>query len=393
MAFGKDDEGRQLVQAGAFRSRTFNQQARALARNRFPGGGGGGKGGSMYWIDQFQPPIGYSCTIRLLAGAFKQEELIEQGDQVEVVVVDSPLVKFVEHFDGANSKSAICSAGAFANYRDKRKPCHGCEIYWATATRNASTGKFDSSRMSRQNKYAIPIFDYRPYHSVPVIDRETGKVKANNAGKPFTDWKVCSGRACEYCRANLELKVGHSTHWALNYTQLQTVRAAERNIGKSCSVCGNIDCVESLGWMCSSCGEGVIDMQTTTLKPQELIDQTEEEQVCPYCKYKGYLEELYSCAHCVSRGQGSGLRATLFDVDLNVTMMQMPNEKKQLIIEKFSAPHPIAPEFVEAAKPLDLLKKYRPDSIESQAKKFGVPAVAPSTEGQQSYQNPNRVPE
>jgi len=392
MAYGKDDAGRAAVQQGAFRGtsgRTFNQASRALSRNRFPGQGGeGGRGGSMYWIDQYQPPIGYDGQIRLLAGQFKQEELVQTGpgyNDVDVVEVDSEFVKFVEHFDGRNQKSTICSAGALANYRDKRKDCYGCDIYWETAERGQN-GRVDSKRMSKQSKYAFAVFDYRPYHQVEVIDKETGRPKVNNSGQSYKDWKVCVGRGCDYCKAGIEVKVGHSTHWAINYTQLQAFRATERDVGRSCAVCGGVDCVQSLGWMCGSCGECVIDMATTELQPKELIDRTENEQVCPYCNFTDFLTEVYECPPCAARGV-SGLRATLFDVDLWVTMMQLEGNKKQLVIKKFSAPHQIPPEFVEAAKPIELLKKYRPDSLDAQAKKFGhAPGAAQPPQGQEAQQ-------
>jgi hypothetical protein len=190
--------------------------------------------------------------------------------------------------------------------------------------------------------------------------------------------------------------MGHSTHWAVNFSQLQAIRAAERDIGRSCSVCGGVNCIESLGWMCESCGEGVIDMATTELKPAELIEKVENEQVCPFCKHNGFLNELFQCKPCSARGQ-SGLRATLFDVDLTVTMLILQDKKKQLLIKGFSAPQPVAPEFAEAAKPVDLLRKYRPDSLQAQAAKFGYAPPTADQQGttaggsqpQQPYQNPN----
>ena len=396
MAYGKDKEGRDLVQASAFRSRTFNQAARALSRNKFPSTGGG-KGGPPYWVDQFLPPIGYDATIRLLPGNFKQSELIEiSKDEVQVVEVDAPFVKFVEHFDGTNQRGCICSAGPLAHFKDKRDPCLGCDIYWATAARN-SAGRFESSRMSKQNKYAFALFDYRPFHEIEQIDRSTGLARKNTAGIPYKEWKACMGRGCDYCKGQVPIaKVGHSTHWAINYTQLQIFRAAERDIGRSCTVCGNVQCINSLAWICSNCQECIIDMDTTELKPQELIEKTDDEQTCPFCQYKGNLDEIYECRPCAERGL-QGLRATLFDVDLTLTMVQV-NDKKQLTIKTYSAPHPIAPEFVEAAKPLDLVRRYRPDTIHKQSEQFGVamtqPAGAPAggAPTQVPYQNPNKLP-
>ena len=385
MAYGKDAAGQAAVQGSAFRSRTFNQATRALSRNRFPRGDSGGKGGLPYWVDQFQPPISIDCVIRLMDGKFKQEELVEVGNDVQVQEVQSPMVKFVDHFDGAHQRSCICSAGALANYKDKRKECYGCDIYWDTAARN-NAGRFESSRMSRQNKYAFAIFDYRPYHHVDQIDRETGKVKTNTKGEPYKNWEPCQGRVCPYCKAGVEMKVGHSTHWPINYTQLQLLRGVERDVGRSCAVCGGIDVVDSLGWMCGSCGECVIEMATTELQPKELIEQTENEIKCPLCGYNGFLDEVYECRSCAARGM-PGLRATLFDVDLTVSTMLLEGNKKQMIIKKYSSPHVIAPEFLEAAKPLDLIRRYRPDSLERQAEVFKVEKSGGPT---QPYQNPNK---
>jgi hypothetical protein len=380
----------------------------------------GGKkagGGAPYFVDMFQPPMNELCLIRLVPGDYLQDQVIERPSptnpaEIEhhVAQVLMPYIKFVDHFDGARQKGGICSGGALMNIKNKRLPCHGCDIYWATAARQPN-GRFESTRMSRQNKYAFSVFDYSLYHKLEQYDQATGQVRASSAGVPYYNWVRClhagswapgsmpppAQRTCDPCRAGVESKQGHMSHWPINYTQLQSLRAAESNIGQSCTVCSTENSIHSLGWMCGACGEGVVDMSTTQLKKDEILKLTDELYPCGRCHNTSFLTEVYECRACSPRGQ-TGVRATLFEVDLKVMLAPGgANNSKMLQVSGWSAPHGILPAFVEAAKPIDLIARYAPDSLEKQASKFGVvpgvpmqpqrqPQTAPSNPQQQQFQ-------
>lgn len=386
MSFGKDSKVRSAV--GSFR-----QMSNQFTKNTYGKKKGGG--GVPYFVDMFQPPINELCLVRLVPGEYLQDEVSIAPSPTpggeDVVGVDQVVmtfIKFVDHFDGTRQKGAICSAGALAGFRELRQPCHGCDIYWATAARQ-SNGRFESTRMSRQNKYAFSCFDYSPYHKLEQYDQDTGKVRANAAGVPYFNWVRCQGQVCDACRAGKETKQGHMSHWPINYTQLQVLRAAETNIGHSCVVCSVENSIISMGWMCGGCGECVVDMATTQLKKDELLKLTDEKYGCNKCGNLAFLTEVYECRACAPRGH-TGVRASLFDVDLKVSVVAGGgNGGKVLQVAGWSAPHPIDPQFLEAAKPLDLVARYAPLSLEAQAGRFGiVPGMnqQPQTHEQQAPQ-------
>jgi hypothetical protein len=391
MAFGKD--ARTLNAVSAFGS--LRQQTAAATKQA---GKRASRGGPPYFVDMYQPSMMDIDTIRLVPGEYLQDYIEGEGDNAQLVQKLATFVKFVDHFDGHMQRGAICSAGAWANDRNKRSPCYGCDIYWETAARNTE-GRFTSTRISRQNKYAFCVFDYARYHKMEQIDRSNGQVRRDNKGQPFYNWVKCQGQGCDACRApNIETKQGNMSHWPMNYTQLQVLRAAETNIGKSCTTCGSVNSINSMAWLCSNCKECAIDMATTHLKKDELLQITDNLCQCASCGQQVLLTEVYECSVCAQRGQ-QGVRATLFDVDLQVQLIPMPNDQKNLQISGWSQPYPIPAQFAEAAKPLDLVAKYKPDSLEYQASRFGIkvnapapgataPQRQPQTGPQQGYQQP-----
>jgi hypothetical protein len=364
MAFGKDT--RTLSAVGSFRqvSNTMTKHAKFKKKDR---------GGIPYFVDMYTPSSDDIDTIRLVPGAYLQDQI--QGDEeagdIEVVQVIAPFIKFVDHFDGTRQKGAICSAGPFANDKKRRLPCHGCDIFWDTCVRSP-TGRLESTRMGRQNKYAFSVYDYGTYHKMPQIDRETGTPRMNPTTKqPYFNWVKCLGQGCDACKARLESKPGNMSHWPISYTQLQVLRNAETNIGKSCTTCGTDGSIVSLGWECPECGDCAIDMATSELKKDELLQLTDNAHICASCHAKVYLREVYECRTCAPRGQ-TGARATLFDVDLRVQVIKGANNSNVLQVMGWSTPHPIPDALTEVTKPIDLVARYAPASLEVQAEKFGV---------------------
>ena len=364
MAFGKDQKT--LGAVGSFR-----QMSAAATKQT----GGKRKGGGIpYFIDMYRPSTAEIDTIRLLPGEYLQDQLVGEGDDAQVVQVVSTFVKFVEHFDGHMEKGVICSAGAFANFKEKCPPCHGCDVFWETVSRN-SEGRLESSRISRQGKYAFSVFDYGVYHKLEQYDKTTGQLKVNSVTKePYYNWVKCLGQGCDACRAQKESKVGNASHWPMNYTQLQVLRDAEVHIGKSCVTCQQTDCIVSLGWMCRHCGECAIDMGTTELKNDELLKMTDYPYQCASCHQVGLLTEVYECRSCAPRGQ-TGVRATLFDVDLRVKLIDAATKGKSLQVMGWSVPYTPDPKYADIMKPVDLVARYGPTPLDIQAARLGIQTV------------------
>jgi hypothetical protein len=367
MAYGKNPAALGLVAS-------FRQMSGEATRN---GGGKRVKGNIPYFVDMYQPSLGEIDTVRLIPGNYLQDQLVGEGDAVQSIAVERPFIKFVEHFHGGKQRGCICSAGAFANFKDKRGACHGCDIFWETVIRTPE-GKLQSPIISRQNKYAFSVFDYGVYHKMEQIDRQTGQVRTSSVTKEaYFNWTKCLGQGCDACRAGKESKTGDMRHWPMNYTQFQVLRDTEIHIGKSCATCSTENSIVSLGWMCQHCGECAIDMGSTALKNDELLQITDNRYLCASCGESGFLTEVYECHSCAPRGQ-TGVRASLFDVDLRVKLIVAGgNNNKSLQVMGWSAPHPINPALAEVAKPVDLVARYAPDFLESQASKFGITTGGP----------------
>lgn len=361
MAFGKDSKAMGAVASFRQASGQFTQNKREKK-----------KGGLPYYVDKYEPSTTQVDVIRLVPGEYLQDEVT--GDDAATATVKqivSAFIKFTDHFDGQKQRGAICSAGPFAGFRSKRAPCHGCEIYWATAARNGQ-GRFESTRMSKQGKYAFSVFDLSQYHKMDQVDKDTLQPKINQVTKlPYFNWVKCQGELCDACRSGLESKMGHMTHWPMNFTQLEVLRSCVLQIGRSCAKCSDTNCISSLGWMTQCCGAEVVDMHTTSFNQKDLLDLTDKPYTCTACQKAEFLVEVYECRTCASRGQ-SGVRATLFDVNLNVQYIVGANNQKALQVGGWSVPHPLPPQYAELAKPIDLVARYAPTSLEEQAFKFGV---------------------
>lgn len=373
MAFGKNAQVRAKV--GSFR-----QQSAAYTKKNF---GGGGRKGPPYFVDMYKPSTEYIDTVRFLPGPFVDEEAQLVNEQLRIVPIQTSMKKFTEHYDGVNEKGAICSSKEWQKIEEQRKSCHGCDIFWETAERT-TTGRLESSRMGRQQKYAFALYDYGMYHKVEQIDRQTGQPRVNKKKEPYYNWVKCGGQGCDMCQAGKEVKYGSSTHFPMNWTELQIIRAAESDVGASCKVCQTQNCITSLAWTCQGCGEACIDMSTSTLKKDELLKMTDEEFTCPHCSTKGLLVEVFECAVCSSRGQ-QGARASIFDVDMQLRYI-VAGDKKVLSVVGFSIPYPITAAEVAKwpgiDKPQDIVKRYAPDSLEFQAQRFGIAIAPPPGPGQ-----------
>ena len=373
MAYGKDEGVLETVNAFRRADAIFAKETPRL----------GGKSRAPAFVHEYTPSVSCVDTVRLVPGDYAQESVVLQvnamGQQVPAVVTDSlPFIEYTKHYDGHFKRGCICSAGPFRD-RNHRKPCHGCDIYFATAARNEE-GHYGSERMSRQSTYAFSVWDYGVYHNAPQTDQR-GAVKMGPQNKPYMQWQKCIVQGCQGCRAgNLETKQGIMRAWPLNYTQYAVLKQADKQIGNSCLRCFAQNSIRGVNWITSCCRSVVIDMQTTSLTAEDINKLTRTDYTCQVCKTAALLSETYVCASCEQRGQ-FGVRASLFDVDLNVmTVLGASNGKgqqKNLQVCGWSPPNIIQESWKSFLKPMDLLAIYAPDSLEFQAKLFGVQPTGP----------------
>lgn len=365
MAYGKDKAV--LQNTGSFRQRA-NAYSQRQGEQRRKGGGG-----APFFVNQYKPPKDSDPdTIRILEGHYKVLEARGDGDAAEVVEVELPFYPCTEHFDARNQKSCLCSAGPFAGNKKKAKPCHGCEIYWSSRETGAD-GKKKSGRMSKQDKFVFSTIDYGNYHKMPQVDRTTGQINKADDGTPYYNWVKCVGVGCDGCKAQVETVSGQTKHWSMGWGHYNKLLSADEDVGKSCVSCGGWETITGRAWVCPNCGDGIVDLHTTSLKKDQVKETVEREFHCN-CGFKGFLSEIIECKQCTPLG-GTAKRATIFDVDMQVKRVsssQGGNDATDLVIVRTSPPRPVDKRFENLKKPLALEKIYAPTPIETQATQFGV---------------------
>jgi len=375
MAFGKNPAG--LNNVGSFRqtSHTFNQNR---SEKKFRGGGGG----PPSWVNEYRPPKDDVDLIRVIQGVYTINDVDAQGALVKVE--NLTFWPFVEHFDARSKRRCVCSAGPNANDRNKRQPCHGCDLFWGSMKVNPVTNKKEKGFMGKRDMVAFTVVDYSKYHKIEQIDQQTGRVKTNDQGQPYYNWVKCSksseGRgACDACDANKESKFGHRLHWPMGSDHYQTLLAYDETVGKACVVCGQKDVIRNDAWLCSNpdCGDAIID-DKTRLSSKEINEIVLKHCKCNTCGADGFLTELISCVNCTPAGKAPK-RATIFDVDLRLCRVEPADgsNRTTLSIVGFTDPHPVAKQFAELAKPEDLSRIYAPTPLEKQAVLFQVPSTPP----------------
>jgi hypothetical protein len=367
MAFGKDSS--QLGNVGNYRQMAMTQVHRGNG-----GGNRGGGGGMPTFVDRFKPSTTEEDFIRLVAGNFTIISAVDKENTVQRVL---PFMTFTEHFDGQTKQSCTCSAGPFAHMKDKKQPCRGCDMFWEFKKPDGKPG----ARMSKRDMFAFSIIHYAPYAHVPQLDRRTGQVRTNSEGKPFMEWKrVYRHEKAQY--DGYEQKTAHRLHWPMGTEHYGVLWEYDDKIGQSCSACSGVKTITPISWNCSNpdCGEEIIDMESTTLPPEEIKKITfSEDTTCPRCRTKGFLKEIVSCKNCTPIGR-EPKRATLFDVDMHVQRKPANDgsDKTALLVTGWSEPRPIEAQYAELAKPLMLDKIYAPTPWDKQVEKFGPPTSMPA---------------
>lgn len=364
MAFGKDDS--QLNNMGTYRQMAMTH----VPQNRNANNRGGG-GGMPTFIDRFKPSTSEEDLIRLLAGNFTIETALNKDQSVRRTL---PFMTFTEHYDAKTKQSITCSAGPFAQFKEKRGACRGCDMFWEFKKEDGKPG----GRVSKRDMFAFSIIHYAQYAHVPQLDRTTKQPRTDQSGKPYMGWhRVLRHERAEY--AGYEARSAHKLHWPMGTEHYGVLWEYDAEIGRSCVTCGGVQSITPVAWNCANpaCGEEIIDCETTTLPQDEIIKITNSnDTVCPRCKTRGFLKEVVSCKNCTPIGQ-TPRRATLFDVDMRVRRKPANDgsDKTTLLVVGWSEPRPIDPQYAELAKPLALDKIYSPTPWDRQIEKFGPPST------------------
>jgi len=375
MAFGKDENNKNRLQG------TLSQRA-ALSHKRETAGreSTGGKG-RQYWMDNFHPNE-IPDTIRCIYAEYPVQEVDESTG--EIMESTLPYFPFVEHYHGGLKKGAICSAGPHRMNRNKRAPCHGCEVFWEDYTeRQARSQQLGTKvqtpkRISMSNKYVLTILDPGEYFETEQIDFRTGQIKLNREGKPWMEWRKLR-YPNDPAAADRKLKRGKVMPWAMSKTDFDMLTAySDTNIGMCCSGCGTWGhamqpMLRTTQYSCGNCNNVLIDMQTTTMAPNQISELVKLPMPCAHCQTRGFAIEVISCPTCAQRGT-SPKRASIWDVDIQVQLIKKiddPN-KHTLLISGYTAPAAIDPQFADIAKPLDLPGSFKPTALEDQAVTWGI---------------------
>jgi hypothetical protein len=377
MAFGKDHENLQSVKPfGAGTS--FSQRNSFLMRNQ-------GEqrqrrsGGGMRFSDIYKPtesPSGFDL-VRLLPGSYPYRSCDGKKNVYEYALEYWP---FIEHFDGRNQKSAICSGGVFHNFKNDRDPCIGCDLFFSTMDKQKGPDGRRKSRVSKQDKYAFNVLHYNPYHKIAQVDDSTGRVRTNEqSGEAYYEWVPCEGRGCPICPQNVETVGARVLKWEMSFSHYKAMTTAYSDaIALGCKTCKSKKSIQSLAWICSTpsggCGEAVIDLSDTTLKDEDILKIISEPVTCPHCKHIGFLDEVFQCSGC-----GQPERCTIFDVNMNVKRVksgQGDSKQTALIVSDWTEACDIDPRFTEIVKVFDMPKIYGPSTIEFQQRQFQIEAPA-----------------
>lgn len=374
MAFGKDNS--HLGNIPAYGG-SFSQRAKTQAR-RPPNKGGGGGGGGVYWRDTYKPPEHTQDIIRLVAGNYD----IQLSHDGETIVTEAqPYVPYREHHNG--DRGVICSGGPLFASKKGALPCPGCVIFWEdVAIRKAKKASGDTTkgpnRVGCRDLYAFNVWDYGLYYKVPQVDKATGQFRMNQKGEPFYDWE--KGHPNDPSKQGLEYKYGHLLAFPMGETYKTTILTWDTKVGHSCRSCSSLDSIVTVMKLCGNpqCRQPIYDPNNCTLTPEQRQQIDDYPYACQHCQQTNYVNEIIQCTRCQNP-----VRATIFDVDIQVQRMGTKGQQTFLQIFNNSEPRPIQiadPAILATVKPLDLLKKFAPTPPELQYKILGI---TPSAQTQQ----------
>lgn len=370
MAFGK--EASHLANIYGFGGNLM-QKAKTAARRPTRTA----KGSAFYWKDTYHPSEIQADIVRLIPGDYRQQFTLDG----ENVVEDSfPFVIYREHHNG--KRGCICSGGPLWANSKLAQPCPSCTIFWEDVReRKAKKARGDNTkgpnRMSTRDQFAFTVWDYSLYFEVPDVD-SNGQYRMNpKTNSPYTHWEKGNQNDPQY--QGRPWKLGNLLPWSMSETNKNLLLAFDKEqVGKTCVSCKSRGSIYPTMRVCGNpqCQAPIYDPNNCTLTPEQREQIDNYPYACQKCGQTGYSTEQIACSVCTQPR-----RTTLFDVDLQVQLIQA-GDKKMLQIWNFSEPRPIQvadPEVLKTIQPLDLLKKFAPTPPETQMKIYGFQQVAAPT--------------
>lgn len=373
MSFGKDQS--QLAAIPVFGGNYIQRAKTAARRPQFEGGGG-----DFFWKGNYRPPTHAPEMVRLVAGEYQQQIT---HDGINIVTETLPYVRVREHTSKQGSKitkSSICSAGPlFASAFTSQylgQPCNCCPIWVEDVqVRKAKKAQGDRTmgpnRMGMRDMFAFNVWDYGLYFEVPDVDAQ-GQFRMNSrTNQPYTSW--VKGNPNDPRMQGRPWRQGMMLPWYMGKTHWQSLINYDANVvGSRCKTCGTLGSLVCVMKICGNpeCGQFIYDPNSTTLTEEQREQIDFYPYTCPKCGKRAYVDEVIEC---LSPGCGKPERTRMWDVDLLVQRMKSGDGQQTILqILNHSEPRPISVPDPSAIKPLDLLKKFRPTSLENQLKIHGI---------------------
>lgn len=373
MAYGKDESQlNRVVPYGG----NMSQRARHYTNSRKQASESRRGGGAPYWKNVLKCPTTHSRLIRLIPGQYAQD--VSYDDETVVHEVFEYYM-FKEHYHGTSGRGGICSAGPLFRNKDKSEPCEGCTMFWEDIReRRAKKARGDKSkgpnRMSLRDQYVFTVWDYGLWLNVPRTD-QNGNIITGQNGTPYYDWQMAPPGDP---RVNqLEHKYGNLVAWPMGETYKDTLlQYNDRTVRNDCSTCGTMGGIRCVMKICGNpnCEHPVYDPADTTMSPEQREKLENEPYTCPVCGQTNFINEMIECQTCLQNGW-EPRRATIFDIDLEVTAVGTKGQQTVLQILQRSNPRPIQiadPELLKTVAALDLAKQFSPTPVEKQRELWGI---------------------
>lgn len=291
-------------------------------------------------------------TLRIINGNYAQE--VYDPDKGKMVTLTLPYYQAWRHYDRDKNTYATCSAGNDVDLR----PCVGCA---------------KGIRKTLYNVFSVIILEH--FHKVPWSKDNKPVIRD---GKPIMIDQLCEGRNCPACNSQAEKFFGKKAHMVLNEDALNQLVAAE-DIQRANCLCGKELQIEK--YICSVCGEVLIDIQRTTMSDSAISAAARSGMWCPKCRRPIGLVEETSCS-C-----GNPRPVTLFDANIKVRKAPSNKPNTYNLGVEFSKPGPMPPEYKGDVTPVDMVELFKPLSIPQQRDVYGYRGPIPGMDKEsESYE-------
>jgi hypothetical protein len=356
-------------------------------------------GGKKFWFDKWRLPQGNPAPFVIVSGDYVDPN--PSPDQIELDSVSgqpkpvkNTFFKLTKHKrkllkNGKEEyRESICSEGHDPH---NPQPCAGCMAQ--------NTG--DKS-VSKTEQFLFTIVHLHPYHTHPLVDRETGgfvKKKAENGGGFVIIETECSGRICNFCailkgkpvsdpafpkfnQSDIGTILGKRRYLEVGKGHLSNLAGWDTSIRSQCGECKSV--LDLMGYACGTCNSMTINAETDTRTDGELEDAVSRPYPCPSCKRATLHKEVVGCQVCESNGKVP-TQHSLFGVVLWGSR-QGEGTKSQLMLARFetldehNAKVPkqllngrtVAQIVEEVGKPYNFSEVMVPESVQEQAQRLDL---------------------